>query len=59
MNVKSATTLCFKPFPLERTLGGVAAAGFDAVELCAAKGFLEHIDPDDLSPPALERARAL
>jgi L-ribulose-5-phosphate 3-epimerase len=57
MKLTSATTLCFRPCSLERALEGIAAAGFAAVELCAVKGFLEHLDPDDLGPRALDSAR--
>ena len=60
MNTRSVTTLCFRPFELEQALDGAARAGFENVELCAVKGWLEHVDPDDASPQAVRRVeRAL
>jgi L-ribulose-5-phosphate 3-epimerase len=58
MSIQSITTLCFKPFALDRALEGAAAAGFGHVEMCAVKGFLEHVDPDDVSPGSIARVRS-
>ncbi len=46
--VEAGSSICFKPYTLEEALRGVAAAGFENVEIGAVKGFLEHLDPDRL-----------
>jgi sugar phosphate isomerase/epimerase len=56
--IETGSTICFKPYPLEDALRGLAAAGFENVEIGAVKGFLEHLDPDDLGPDAIAAARA-
>jgi L-ribulose-5-phosphate 3-epimerase len=48
--IQTGSTICFKPYSLEQALEGVALAGFENVEIGAVKGFLEHLDPDQLSP---------
>jgi L-ribulose-5-phosphate 3-epimerase len=57
---RAAATICFKPFKLDRALGGIAEAGFDCVEICASKGQVEHVDPDELGAAEIARiGRAL
>ena len=38
---------------------GLAAAGFRNVEIGAVKGFLEHLDPDDITDEAIANCRRL
>lgn len=57
--IQTGSSICFKPFGLEEALRGLAAAGFENVEIGAVKGFLEHLDPDDLTPRTIEETRAL
>ena len=57
--IQTGSTITFKPYPLEDALRGLAEVGFENVEIGAVKGFLEHLDPDDLSEVAVERTRAL
>ncbi|WP_413804414.1 sugar phosphate isomerase/epimerase family protein [Streptomyces sp. OE57] len=57
--IKTASTICFKPYSLEEAVQGIAEAGFTNVELSAVKGNVEHLDPDDLSPSAVRRAEGL
>ncbi len=56
--IQTGSTICFKPHSLEEALRGLAEAGFENVEIGAVKGFLEHLDPDDLSPRVLGETRA-
>ncbi len=57
--IQTGSTIIFKPYPLEAALQGLAEAGFENVEIGAVKGFLEHLDPDDLSDDAIARTREL
>lgn len=57
--VRTGSSICFKPYSLEEALRGLAEAGFENVEIGAVKGFLEHLDPDDLGPAAVDATRAL
>jgi L-ribulose-5-phosphate 3-epimerase len=50
--IKAAATICFKPFPLDDALRGLADAGFVNVEIGAVKGEVEHVDPDELDAAA-------
>jgi sugar phosphate isomerase/epimerase len=45
--IQTGSSIIFLPYSLEEALRGLAAAGFENVEIGAVKGFLEHIDPDD------------
>jgi L-ribulose-5-phosphate 3-epimerase len=56
--IQTGSTICFKPYSLDEALSGLAAAGFENVEIGAVKGFLEHLDPDDLGPRAIAETRA-
>src|SRR5712692_9070432 len=58
-SLQTGSTICFKPYSLEEALRGLAAAGFENVEIGAVKDFLEHLDPDDLSPSVISATRAL
>jgi sugar phosphate isomerase/epimerase len=53
--IKTGSTICFKPYRLEEALLGLAEAGFENVEIGAVKGFLEHLDPDDLGPDEVRK----
>ena len=44
---------------LEEALRGLSAAGFENVEIGAVKGFLEHLDPDDLTPRTIDATRRI
>ena len=57
--IQTGATIIFKPYSLEQALEGVAEAGFENVEIGAVKGFLEHLDPDDLGPDSVRRTQAL
>jgi L-ribulose-5-phosphate 3-epimerase len=57
--IQTGSTICFKPYSLEEALTGLAAAGFESVEIGAVKGFLEHLDPDDLGADAIASTREL
>jgi L-ribulose-5-phosphate 3-epimerase len=56
---QTGSSIIFLPFSLEEALAGLAAAGFENVEIGAVKGFLEHLDPDDLGPDEIDRCRRL
>jgi L-ribulose-5-phosphate 3-epimerase len=56
---RAACTLCFRPYSLEEALRGIRAAGFEAVEISAYKGFVEHLDPDDLGDAVVRRTRGM
>src|ERR671933_1270303 len=56
--IQTGSTIIFKPYSLEEALRGLAEAGFENVEIGAVKGFLEHLDPDDLTPQTIGAARA-
>jgi L-ribulose-5-phosphate 3-epimerase len=56
--IQTGSTIIFKPYPLEQALDGLAEAGFANVEIGAVKGFLEHLDPDNLTAQTIERTRA-
>jgi sugar phosphate isomerase/epimerase len=53
---QTGSTICFKPYRLEEALLGLAEAGFENVEIGAVKGFLEHLDPDNLGPGEIRKA---
>ncbi len=57
--IQTGSSIIFLPYTLEQALEGLAAAGFENVEIGAVKGFLEHLDPDDLGPAAIARCQAL
>ena len=57
--IQTGSTICFKPYSLDEALSGLAAAGFENVEIGAVKGFLEHLDPDDLGPGTIAATRSL
>ena len=57
--IQTGSTICFKPYTLEEALRGLSEAGFDNVEIGAVKGFLEHLDPDRLGPPEIDKTRRL
>ena len=57
--IQTCSTICFKPYSLEEALRGVAAAGFENVEIGAVKGFLEHLDPDSLGADEIDGTRRL
>src|SRR6059058_1164298 len=54
--IQTGSTICFKPYSLEEALAGLAQAGFENVVIGAVKGFLEHLDPDALTPEAVAAA---
>jgi sugar phosphate isomerase/epimerase len=56
--VSTGGTICFKPYPLEQALDGIAQAGFRNVELGAVKDFHNHLDPDDCGPARLRQVDA-
>lgn len=56
--IQTGSTICFKPYTLEEALRGLAEAGFENVEIGAVKGFLEHLDPDNLGPEEIGACRA-
>jgi L-ribulose-5-phosphate 3-epimerase len=56
--IQTGNTVCFRPYPLEEALRGLAEAGFVDVELGAVKGYIEHLDPDRLSPQVVADAKA-
>ena len=57
--IQTGSTICFKPYSLDEALAGLAAAGFENVEIGAVKDFLEHLDPDDLGPATIASTRSL
>ena len=57
--IQTGSTICFKPYSLDEALSGLATAGFENVEIGAVKGFLEHLDPDDLGPGTIAATRSL
>jgi sugar phosphate isomerase/epimerase len=57
--IKTGGSICFKPYSLEAALHGVAEAGFTNVELGAVSDFHRHLDPDQLGPREIARARSL
>ena len=57
--IQTGSTICFKPFSLEEALRGLSQVGFENVEIVAVKGFLEHLDPDDLTPQTIGATRRL
>jgi sugar phosphate isomerase/epimerase len=56
--IRAGSTICFKPYTLEEALRGLAACGFENVEIGAVKGFLEHLDPDSLGAHEVKETRA-
>lgn len=56
--VQTGSTICFKPYRLEEALLGLAEAGFENVEIGAVKGFLEHLDPDNLGADEISKCAA-
>jgi sugar phosphate isomerase/epimerase len=57
--IQAGSSICFKPYTLEEALRGLAQAGFENVEIGAVKGFLEHLDPDQLGPAEIDETRNL
>jgi L-ribulose-5-phosphate 3-epimerase len=57
--IQTGSSIIFKPYTLEQALRGLAAVGFRNVEIGAVKGFLEHLDPDQLGEAEIERCRQL
>ena len=57
--IQTGSTICFKPYSLDEALTGLAAAGFENVEIGAVKDFLEHLDPDELGPATIAATREL
>jgi sugar phosphate isomerase/epimerase len=57
--IQTGSSICFKPYSLDEALSGLAAAGFENVEIGAVKDFLEHLDPDDLGPGVIAETRTL
>jgi sugar phosphate isomerase/epimerase len=57
--IQTGSTIIFKPYSLEEALRGLAAAGFENVEIGAVKGFLEHLDPDAIDDAAIASTRRL
>ena len=57
--IQTGSTIIFKPYTLEEALRGLAEAGFENVEIGAVKGFLEHLDPDDLGAKQIAETREL
>jgi len=57
--IQTGSTIIFKPYPLEDALRGLAAAGFENVEIGAVKGFLEHLDPDAIDDSTIATTRRL
>ena len=55
--IQTGSTIIFKPYTLEEALRGLAEAGFENVEIGAVKGFLEHLDPDNLGPDEVRKAQ--
>jgi len=56
--IQTGSTICFKPYRLEEALLGLAEAGFENVEIGAVKGFLEHLDPDNLGADEIRKCAA-
>lgn len=56
---QTGSSIIFLPYTLEQALAGLAAAGFANVEIGAVKGFLEHLDPDDLGADQIARCERL
>lgn len=56
---QTGSSIIFLPFSLEEALAGLADAGFANVEIGAVKGFLEHLDPDELGPAEVARCQTL
>ena len=56
--IQTGSTIIFKPYTLEEALRGLAEAGFENVEIGAVKGFLEHLNPDNLTPDTIAETRA-
>ena len=44
--------MCYRAFPLDRALCGIAGTGIRRVELCASMGFCDHASPERLGPGA-------
>ncbi len=57
--IQTGSTITFLPYTLEEALRGVSEAGFENVEIGAVKDFLEHLDPDDLSPEVIDHTKEL
>jgi len=55
-NIVSYNTNSYHGFTVDETLEGIAAAGFKYVELCAVRGWTEHIMPD-MSDEELDRVQ--
>ena len=57
--IQTGSSIIFLPYTLEQALRGLAAAGFENVEIGAVKGFLEHLDPDAIDGEAIANCRRL
>ena len=57
--IQTGSSIIFLPYTLEQALRGLAAAGFENVEIGAVKGFLEHLDPDAIDGEAIASCRRL
>ena len=57
--IQTGSSIIFLPYTLGQALTGLAAAGFRNVEIGAVKGFLEHLDPDDITDEAIANCRRL
>ena len=52
-------TICYRAFPLERALSGIAEAGISRVELCASVRDCNHAAPERLGPGASSKLQRL
>ncbi len=51
--MQAASTICFRRHSREEALRGLAEAGFANVEIGAVRGYVEHMNPDDVSSSAI------
>src|SRR5207245_5411925 len=52
-------TLSYRQAPLERALEGIRRAGFTSVELGCVCGYCEHVRPEEMASPDVERLSKL
>jgi len=52
-------TLSYRQAPLERALEGIRRAGFTSVELGCVCGYCEHVRPEEMTRPDVERLSKL
>src|SRR6266849_2468557 len=52
-------TLSYRQAPLERALEGIRKAGFQSVELGCVCGYCEHVRPEEMTRPDVERLSKL